>query len=88
MEQCREFQTHLFVNYVDFKKAFDSIHRESLRKILKLYGNPDKFINIFKSLYHGTTIPIAVSRHAMVSPVCSMSSLACVKAASFHPCCS
>ena len=85
MEQCKEFQTPLFVNYVDFKKAFDSIHSESLWKILKLYGIPDKFINIFKSLYHH---PIAVSRHAMVSPVCVMSSLACIKAASFHPCCS
>jgi len=54
MEQCREFQTPLFVNYIDFKKAFDSIHRESLWKILKLYGIPDKFINIFKSLYRHT----------------------------------
>jgi len=52
MEQCKEFQTPLFVNYVDFKKAFDSIHSESLWKVLKLYGIPDKFINIFKSLYH------------------------------------
>jgi len=52
VEQCSEFQTPLFVNYVDFKKAFDSIRRESLWKILKLYGIPDKFINIFKSMYH------------------------------------
>jgi len=30
---------------------FDSVHRPSLWKILKYYGIPDRFINIFKSLY-------------------------------------
>ena len=44
----------MFINYVDFKKAFDSIHHESLWKILKLYGIPDKYINIFRALYRNT----------------------------------
>ena len=33
--------------FIDFKKAFDSVHRPSLWKILKYYGIP----NIFKALY-------------------------------------
>ena len=36
---------------MDFKKAFDSIHRESVWKIEKIYGIPEKYINIFKNLY-------------------------------------
>ena len=35
--QSLEHQTPLIINFIDFKKAFDSIHRESLWKIWKLY---------------------------------------------------
>ncbi|KAK1786550.1 hypothetical protein P4O66_002993 [Electrophorus voltai] len=34
IEQCIEFQRPLFINIIDFKKAFDSVHRDSLWKIL------------------------------------------------------
>ena len=37
IEQCIEFQQPISLNSVDFKKAFDSIHRESLWKIAALW---------------------------------------------------
>mgnify|MGYP005952242097 CR=1 FL=1 len=51
IEQCTEWNSTLFVNYVDFEKAFDSIHRESLWSIMKFYGIPDKLVRIVKLLY-------------------------------------
>jgi len=45
----------LHINDIDFKKAFDSIDRESLWKILELYGIPAKYINIFKALYKNSS---------------------------------
>ena len=39
------------MNFVDFKKAFDSVHRESLWSMLGLYGVPNKFVKAFKGLY-------------------------------------
>ena len=30
MEQTLEWNTPLFINFIDFQKAFDSVHRESL----------------------------------------------------------
>jgi len=51
LEQSKEFQKALAFNFIDFKKAFDSIHRESISKILRLYGIPHKIINIFISMY-------------------------------------
>jgi hypothetical protein len=42
----------LLINFIDFKKAFDSVHRESIWQILRCYGIPEKFITIIKSLYH------------------------------------
>lgn len=43
------------INYINFKKAFDSIHRESLWQIIRLYDAPPKYVNIFRSLYHNST---------------------------------
>jgi len=40
LEQCNEFQKSLAINFIDFKKAFDSVHRESIWEILRLYGIP------------------------------------------------
>ena len=52
IEQSLEFNHALIINYVDFKKAFDSVHRPSLWKVLVKYGVPDRYISIFKSLYN------------------------------------
>ena len=51
IEQCSEWQRKLYVNFVDFEKAFDSIHRDSLWKILRHYGIPTKVVNVIKSYY-------------------------------------
>ena len=51
LEQSHEFNSPVYANFVDFRKAFDSIHRDSLWKILLHYGVPDKLVNIIKLLY-------------------------------------
>ncbi|XP_039403554.1 uncharacterized protein LOC120409474, partial [Mauremys reevesii] len=51
MEQSLEWNSPLFINYLDFKKAFDSIRHPSLWNILKTYGFPPKVINILKDMY-------------------------------------
>ena len=38
LEQSHEFNSPVYANFVDFRKAFDSIHRDSLWKILLHYG--------------------------------------------------
>ena len=42
IEQCTEWQRKLFINFVDFEKAFDS----SLWKILRHYGIPQKIVSV------------------------------------------
>ena len=51
IDQCIEFQKPIVINFIDFKKAFDSVHCESLWKIAKIYGIPEQFIDIFKAIY-------------------------------------
>ena len=50
-KQSLEWNTSLCINFVDFKKAFDSVDLESLRKILQAYGLPPKIINLIKMFY-------------------------------------
>ena len=44
--------------FVDFQKAFDSIHRETPWKIMKAYGIPLKIINMIKALYKDTKVAV------------------------------
>ena len=46
-------QTSLYVCFVDFEKAFDSVDRQSIWKILRHYGVPEKFVNTIRLLYEG-----------------------------------
>ena len=51
LEQVNEWNTTLYIHFVDFEKAFDSIHRNSLWSIMSQYGIPKKVIQMVKTLY-------------------------------------
>ena len=51
IEQCLEWNAPLHINFVDYQKAFDSIHRESLWKILSSYGVPSKIVQLIRCFY-------------------------------------
>jgi hypothetical protein len=44
----------MYLVFVDFEKAFDSIHRESFWKILRYYGIPEKLVSLLIALYENT----------------------------------
>ena len=52
-EKCREQHQDLYMVFIDLTKAFDSVPREGLWKILKKIGCPQIFINIIRSLHDG-----------------------------------
>jgi len=52
LEQSVEYRKDLVVNFIDFKKAFDSVYRPALWTILKHYCMPDRYLHIFKALYN------------------------------------
>ena len=53
LEQVNEWQATLYINFVDFEKAFDSVHRNGLWMLMNQCGIPQKIINIVKVLYDG-----------------------------------
>jgi sorting nexin-29 len=54
IERRLEFRQRLLAAYVDLKKAFDSVHRESLWEILRIRGIPAKIIDLISALYSNT----------------------------------
>ena len=52
VEHCVEWNSPLFINFVNFRKAFDSVHRESLWNIMTTYGIPGKLITMVKLFYN------------------------------------
>ena len=52
-EKCREQNMGLFVAFIDLTKAFDTVSREGLWKILARLGCPPKFLTILRQLHEG-----------------------------------
>ena len=48
------------MNFIDFKKVFDSIHRPSMWKVIRPYGISEKIINIVKDVYDDSMCCIKV----------------------------
>ena len=42
VEQSMEFDSSLYIHFVDYEKAFDSLDRDKLWKLLRHYGIPEK----------------------------------------------
>ena len=51
IEQSIEWQSSLYVDFIDFEKAFDSVHTDSLWLIMRSYGIRPKIIDMAKTFY-------------------------------------
>ena len=52
IEQTLKWNCPLYINFIDFKKAFDSIHHDTLWKILRSYGVPLKIVSLIETFYN------------------------------------
>ena len=58
--KAREQHRNLYIAFVDFTKAFDSVNRNALWVIMKKMGCPPKFVAILKCLHRDMTVRILV----------------------------
>ena len=56
--QCKTFHCSLYVSFVDYHKAFDSIHRDSLWQLLRHIDIPLKLIMLTKKSYEDLTCQV------------------------------
>jgi hypothetical protein len=58
IEQSLEWQSPLYAVFVDFQKAFDSVDRNVIWKLMAHYGFPPKYIAIIQQLYLGAACQV------------------------------
>ena len=59
VEQSLEWKSSFYINFIDYEKAFDSVDRDMLWKIMRHYGIPEKIANLVRSLYVGTNCQVS-----------------------------
>jgi len=59
VEQSIEWNSILYINFIDFEKAFDSVDRELLWKLLRHYVVPDKIISLIQCTHKDLSCKIA-----------------------------
>ena len=51
IEQVEEWNSTVYMNFIDFLKAFDSLDRKSMFKLLAHYGVPEKIVRMIQCIY-------------------------------------
>ena len=67
IEQSLEWNSSLYICFVDFEKAFDSIDRQTLWKLLQHHGIPEKLIKIIRSSYEPSTCQV-IHKNVLTEP--------------------
>ena len=55
IEQSIEWNSPVYLFFVDYEKAFDSVDRDILWKLLRHYGVPNKLLSLVKASYEGVS---------------------------------
>jgi hypothetical protein len=61
IEGIEEKNLSAVVTFIDFRKAFDTIHRGKMIRILKAYGIPDIIAHAIEDTYQGTKAKVTTS---------------------------
>ena len=60
IQQSVEFRVPLVMLFIDFEKAFDSIHRPTLCRVFRSFGLPCKYVNLIKNLHESSRCQVNV----------------------------
>ena len=80
-EKSMEQHQDLYMTFVDLKKAFDTLSREGLWKIMSMFGCPERFVKIVRQFHDGMMARVLDDGNASDSfPVTSGVKQGCVLA--------
>ncbi|VDM03015.1 unnamed protein product [Schistocephalus solidus] len=54
-QKSQEIRTHLYTTFVDLTKAFDTVNRDGLWKVMQKFGCPERFTHMGRQLHDGMT---------------------------------
>ena len=59
VEQSLEWNSPLYISFIDYEKAFDSVDSETMWKLLRHYGDPEKIFSLIRCTYEEMSCRIA-----------------------------
>ncbi|VDP54334.1 unnamed protein product [Schistosoma margrebowiei] len=59
VEQSIEWNSSLYINFIDYKKAFDGVDRRTLCKLLRHHGVPENIVSTIQNYCDGSNYKIA-----------------------------
>ena len=59
-EKAMEQRQPLYVVFVDFSKAFDTVDRQTLWKVLEIYGCPERLVRMIRLFHDGMTGKVSI----------------------------
>ena len=62
IEKAREHQTPLYIAFIDYKKAFDSVKHRKLWTVLREMGVDSQVVKVFKSLYDNQQAAVRIDK--------------------------
>ena len=62
IEKAQEHQSDLFVLFVDLKKAYDSMPRPALWKVLEKLGIPSTLVSMIQLFHEGMSAKVIVGQ--------------------------
>jgi len=62
-EKCREQQQSVFLAFIDLTKAFDTVNRDLLWKVLSKLGCPPHFLHMLRAFHNGVSARVTVGGH-------------------------
>jgi len=61
IEKVKAWNKPVIINFIDFIKAFDSVHQATVWAILSQYGKPDKVIEVIRNLYNNSRSAVSIN---------------------------
>uniref|UniRef100_A0A183TDP1 Reverse transcriptase domain-containing protein n=1 Tax=Schistocephalus solidus TaxID=70667 RepID=A0A183TDP1_SCHSO len=61
-EKCHEMRTHLYTTFVDLTKAFETVNRDRLWKVMQKFSCPKWFTHMVRQLHDGMTARVTDNR--------------------------
>ena len=62
-EKAREFNTRLFLCFIDYKKAFNSVLHDQLRLVMLEMGFSAHIVQLISKLYHKQEAVVRTNKH-------------------------
>nr|VZI20438.1 unnamed protein product [Spirometra erinaceieuropaei] len=56
--RCQQMRTHPYTTFVDFTKAFDTVNRKGLWKMMQKFGFPQLFMHMVSQLHDGVMVRV------------------------------